>query len=211
MSESSGGPSGPQEHSVNTEVPHPPKPEQIAYDRLHDGLRHGPVRADWDPATALWSHSPWAEFGVLEGWLWGTDTATALVERSVETHDSPWHPELGHKVLELAQRELAGPIYTAQVLDLALIGGHGRLQELGDFDLDRVRDAAMWVAGPSADETDRIEISAADSETGFPLIRLVRWVPLERYAVVCGVKRQSDWLPDIDLPLHLEIGAIDDY
>lgn len=172
-------------------------PENVAYERLAEGLKHMPRGADWDPDTIVWGCNEWADFGATNGWLWATDKATALIEQAEGIVDSEWKQELGRKVLEIAQAPMPGPLYGLKLNHIVQVGGTGHVPKLGDFDLDRVREAALWAGGGR----DAVVVAVEHKGEGL-MLRIVGGDSPTRVAVVVSCQFKGDWHPTVEIPLE---------
>lgn len=179
--------------------------------RLGEGLAKVPESSDWDPDLMLWSYSWTARFGAIDGWLWATDMSTALIERSVDIDDLECDVKTGRKVIEFCQTELPPPFHKVMLRHLAQAGGNARVPGLGDFDLDRLWQAALWVGGPHDDDTaDNRDVDSVvmgiehimRDDLPFQMAHLCGGSNRGRRAVVMGMQFKGDWFPTIDLPLE---------
>lgn len=180
--------------------------------RLGEGLAKCPESSEWDPELMLWSYSWTSRFGALDGWLWATDSSTALIERSVDIADLECDVKTGRKVIEYCQTELDVPEHKVMLRDLAVAGGSARITGLGDFNLDRLWQAASWVSGPHDDDevdeqgTDSvlIKIEHVERPDGpYQIAHLSGRTDFGRAAVVMGMHfKGAGWFPTIDLPFE---------
>lgn len=174
--------------------------------RALDGLKQGPQPADWDPDTTLYGADEWAEYGVIDGWMWATDNSTALVQRSelYEDLDDERRAAKGRAVIKLVTADQPAPLYVVNVYEIARVGGVlGEIPRLGIFDLDRLVDAALWVAGDPDEDTapDTKIVVSHDEMSGGDLVRITG--SAGRVAAVIGCKPdQPIWLPRVQLPLY---------
>lgn len=177
------------------------EPEAMPWE-IHMGLKHGPQGADWDPDTTVWSVEAFSfDQGVIDGWRWATDTFTALVERAEGGPDwTPWSGgEISKRDFYLASRcwELTHPdpapdqAFLTDALSWAVIGGAGGLVPFGVFDLDRVSQAAWWVAGP---DESQVRVGTTNTQAGNRLLHLLSG---DRRATVVAIEPRDAWLPTI--------------
>lgn len=167
---------------------------------LDPGLKQGPRPCDWDPDITLHGADEWSEYGVIDGWMWATDRATALIQKSEKYEDVDSRADMGRQVISMCTRDFPAPLYTVQMRDVLCIGGIGELPVLGLFDLDRFADAVMWAAG----DDGRVVLAIDEPKQG----RVVRIAGANgRIAVVVGMKpvagTEDHWRPTIDLPLAM--------
>lgn len=167
---------------------------------LAEGLKQGPRRCDWDPETTLYGADEWAEFGVIDGWMWATDKSTAVIQKSDLYEDLDSRVGRGRQVVELCTRDFPAPLYVVDPAHVAAIGGMGVVPRIGLLDLDRFRDAVLWAAGESAAAK---VVMACDEMKDGPLLRIAG--PDGRVAVVIGMTMKAGtedhWRPTIDLPM----------
>lgn len=181
--------------------------------RLGEGLAKVPESSDWDPELMLWSYSWTARFGAIDGWLWATDMSTALIERSVDIDDLDHDTKTGRKVIEYCQAQLTPPFQKVMLRHLAVVGGSARISGLGDFDLDRLWQAALWVCDHRGTDTATADDRDIDSvvvgiehimrdDLPFQMAHLFGQGDRGRRAVVMGMQFKGDWFPTVDLPLE---------
>lgn len=159
------------------------------------GLRHAPYPAQWAD-TLLYGPDWRSRSGHTAGWWWATDGSTLCgIEDGAELdEDDVDQSDMARKAVGYLTEDLIAPLYAVDPRDMAVIGGIGRLRDWGLFDLDRVHDAAGWVAG----EDGRRLVLAVTPD---PLaLRLVS--PTGRVAVVMGMRLIDEWYPAIDLPVE---------
>ena len=173
----------------------------VVRERLAEGLAHSPHISAWDPDIAIWSCDPTSDFGAVDGWLWATDRVTALIERAEGCVDISFRAPLGRKVVESCDVPVPAVAFRVLLTHLASTGGNGHVPELGDFDLDRVWEAALWVAGELDTEQEAV-IVAPDRLSDQPILRIY---PIDtartRRAVVAGCTF-GGWFARILLPLE---------
>lgn len=168
----------------------------LPYDRMSYGLKQVPSAAPWDGETLLFGSGRTADFGITDGWYWATDRATALIEPSSEP-DLDHRQQVGQKVIELVDRPLEAPVYLWRVVELGIVGGFATTQ-IGSFDLDRVSDAAFWVAcvgDGSEDPAESVKVSVDGS-----MLRMAHGS--RRAAVMCAFPDGRHFYPMFDLPLE---------
>ena len=159
-----------------------------------EGLKRGPVGADWDPDTILYGPDWRSRSGHTDGWCWATDGSTLCgFKDGGEYADEADESDVAAKVLGYLTDDLPAPLWAVEPADLGKIGGIGRLRDWGLFDLDRVHDAAVWVCG---EDMRRVIVAVTPGEN--LMLRIV--APTGRVAVVMGMRHVDGWFPTIDLP-----------
>ena len=144
--------------------------------------------------------------GVWGGWMWATDTATLAAVPTDADDDDPFGQ--GARVAGMLA-DLPTATHLVRLGDLQWCGGLGVVPGWGYYDLDRVVQAALWVAGVVEPETSEdpdlayatVDVAVMPHRHPHPLSTVLVLRSGDRVAKVCGCTSPDGWCPTIDLPL----------